>query len=87
MYEVVVAINIGIFTILALSVNIITGYIGQPTLGHAAFFGIGAYASAILTGRYGVPFLLSLPLSHFSIYSFFWCFFGDGCSLSLYFWN
>jgi len=63
MYEVVVAINIGIFTILALSVNIITGYIGQPTLGHAAFFGIGAYASAILTGRYGVPFLLSLPLS------------------------
>jgi len=63
MYEVVVAINIGIFTILALSVNIITGYIGQPTLGHAAFFGIGAYASAILTGKYGVPFLLSLPLS------------------------
>ncbi|MBE3113901.1 MAG: branched-chain amino acid ABC transporter permease [Actinobacteria bacterium] len=63
MYEVVVAVNIGIFTILALSVNIITGYIGQPTLGHAAFFGIGAYASAILTGKYGVPFLLSLPLS------------------------
>jgi len=53
MYEVVVAINIGIFTILALSVNIITGYIGQPTLGHAAFFGIGAYTSAILTGKYG----------------------------------
>ncbi|MBN2394911.1 MAG: branched-chain amino acid ABC transporter permease [Candidatus Atribacteria bacterium] len=63
MYEVVVAINVGIFIILALSVNIITGYIGQPTLGHAAFFGIGAYASAILTGRYGVPFLLALPLS------------------------
>lgn len=63
MYEVVVAVNIGIFTILALSVNIITGYIGQPTLGHAAFFGIGAYTSAILTGKYGVPFLLSLPLS------------------------
>lgn len=63
MYEVVVAINIGIFTMLALSVNIITGYIGQPTLGHAAFFGIGAYTSAILTGKYGVPFLLSLPLS------------------------
>ncbi len=63
MYEVVVAVNIGIFTILALSVNIITGYIGQPTLGHAAFFGIGAYSSAILTAKYGVPFLLSLPLS------------------------
>lgn len=63
MYEIVIAINVGIFALLALSVNIITGYIGQPTLGHAAFFGIGAYASAILTGKYGVPFLLSLPLS------------------------
>ncbi|MEA2021279.1 MAG: branched-chain amino acid ABC transporter permease [Candidatus Caldatribacteriota bacterium] len=63
MYEVVVAINIGIFIILALSINIIIGYIGQPTLGHAAFFGIGAYASAILTGKYGIPFILSLPLS------------------------
>jgi len=63
MYEIVVAINIGIFALLALSVNIIIGYIGQPTLGHAAFFGIGAYSSAILTGKYGLPFLLSLPLS------------------------
>ncbi|HDP37167.1 MAG TPA: branched-chain amino acid ABC transporter permease [Candidatus Atribacteria bacterium] len=63
MYEIVIAINVGIFVLLALSVNIITGYIGQPTLGHGAFFGIGAYASAILTGKYGVPFLLSLPLS------------------------
>jgi len=63
MYEIVIAINVGIFALLALSVNIITGYIGQPTLGHAAFFGIGAYSSAILTGKYGVPFLLSLPLS------------------------
>jgi len=63
MYEIVIAINVSIFALLALSVNIITGYIGQPTLGHAAFFGIGAYSSAILTGKYGVPFLLSLPLS------------------------
>lgn len=63
MYEIVIAINVGIFALLALSVNIIIGYIGQPTLGHAAFFGIGAYSSAILTGKYGLPFLLSLPLS------------------------
>lgn len=63
MYEIVIAINVGIFALLALSVNIIIGYIGQPTLGHAAFFGIGAYVSAILTGKYGVPFLVSLPLS------------------------
>ena len=35
-----------IFTLLALSLNIITGYAGQAMMGHAAFFGIGAYTAA-----------------------------------------
>ncbi|MDR3563611.1 MAG: branched-chain amino acid ABC transporter permease [Negativicutes bacterium] len=61
MYELVVAINIGIFVLLALSLNIITGYAGQPTLGHAAFFGFGAYAAAIMTGKLGMSFWLALP--------------------------
>ena len=61
MYEQVVAINIGIYMLLAMSLNIITGYAGQPTLGHAAFFGIGAYTSALLTAKAGWPFLLALP--------------------------
>jgi len=39
----------GIFTILALSLNLLLGYTGQLSLGHAAFFGIGAYTSALLT--------------------------------------
>ena len=51
-YYLVVAISLGIMVILALSINIITGYAGQPTLGHAAFLGIGAYASALLTTTY-----------------------------------
>jgi len=63
MYEVVVAINIGIFILLSLSLNIVTGYAGQPNIGHAAFFGIGAYTSAILTSKIGFNFLISLFLS------------------------
>ena len=38
----------GIFAILALSLNLLLGYTGQLSLGHAAFFGIGAYTSALL---------------------------------------
>ena len=38
-----------IFTLLALSLNLITGYAGQSMMGQAAFFGIGAYTAAILT--------------------------------------
>jgi branched-chain amino acid transport system permease protein len=63
MYEQVVAVNIGIFMLLALSLNIITGYAGQPTLGHAAFFGVGAYTSGLLTAKAGLSFWLALPLA------------------------
>ncbi len=45
-----------IWAVLALSLNILTGYAGQVSLGHAAFFGIGAYASAMLTVKAGWPF-------------------------------
>lgn len=52
--------QIGIFIISALGLNLILGFTGQFTLGHAAFMSIGAYTSAILTQNFGVPFLLSL---------------------------
>ena len=61
MYEQVVAINVGLAMLLAMSLNIITGFAGQPTLGHAAFYGIGAYTSALLTAKAGWPFFLALP--------------------------
>jgi branched-chain amino acid transport system permease protein len=63
MYILVVSISIGIFVILALSLNIITGYAGQPSIGHAAFFGIGAYFSAVMTSTYGISFWLAMPVS------------------------
>ena len=51
-----------IFAIVALGLNLLTGYAGQISLCHAAFFGVGAYATAILTQKVGVPFLLSLVI-------------------------
>lgn len=57
-YVISVSVFVGIWVALALSLNILTGYAGQVSLGHAAFFGIGAYASAVLAVRYGTPFWL-----------------------------
>jgi len=56
-----VVIMAGIFGVLALSLNLLLGYTGQLSLGHAAFFGIGAYASALLTLRLEWSFWLALP--------------------------
>lgn len=56
-------ILIGIYAIVCLSLNLLVGYAGLISLGHAAFFGIGAYASALLTVKLGVPFLLAVPLA------------------------
>lgn len=55
-YFISIAVFVGIYITLALSLNILTGYAGQVSLGHAAFFGIGAYTSAVLAVRYGMPF-------------------------------
>jgi branched-chain amino acid transport system permease protein len=48
-YHLHTLIMAGIFAVLALSLNLLLGYTGQLSLGHAAFFGIGAYASALLS--------------------------------------
>lgn len=61
-YIITVAVNIAIFALLALSLNIITGYAGQSAMGHAAFFGIGAYTSALMTNA-GINFWLTLPVA------------------------
>lgn len=53
----------GIYVLLGLSLNIIVGYVGLFNLGHAAFYAVGAYATAILSTRLHVPVLLLLPLS------------------------
>lgn len=52
---------VGIYSIVTLGLSLLMGYAGQVSLGHAAFFGIGAYTSGILTTTHGVnPFLAML---------------------------
>ena len=55
----------GVFTLMALGFDLVLGYLGELSLGHAAFFGIGAYATALLTRDLGVPFPLDLLLAAF----------------------
>ena len=55
-----VAINVGLAAIVCVGLNLLIGYAGQISLGHAGFFGLGAYCSAILTQRYGWPPTLAL---------------------------
>ncbi len=50
-----------IFIIGAIGLNLLTGFAGQISIGHAAFVGIGAYASAYFTANLGWPFWISLP--------------------------
>jgi len=47
----------GIYMVLAMSLNLITGVTGQLSLGHAAFYGIGAYTSALLSIKLGWGFI------------------------------
>jgi branched-chain amino acid transport system permease protein len=52
-----------IYAIVALGLNLLMGYGGQISVGHAAFFGIGAYTSAILSVDFGWSFWTALPAS------------------------
>jgi branched-chain amino acid transport system permease protein len=54
---------IGISIIAAVGLNILTGYCGQLSIGHAGFIAVGAYTSAILTSRFGVPFPAALIIA------------------------
>ena len=60
LYYIQVLIFIGIYSILALSLNLLNGYVGLLSIGHAAFYGIGAYASAKLVMELGMPFPLAM---------------------------
>lgn len=59
-YYVVNIILMGINVILAVSLNLINGFTGQFSIGHAGFMSIGAYASAIITYKLGLPFPLAI---------------------------
>lgn len=53
----------GIYMIVAIGYNILLGFGGQISLGHAAFIGLGAYITANLSIRFGVSFLVSIIIS------------------------
>jgi branched-chain amino acid transport system permease protein len=52
---------IGITIVAATGLNLLTGYCGQLSVGHAGFIAVGAFTSAVLTARMGLPFLVALP--------------------------
>src|SRR5262245_54939808 len=52
-----------VYAIALLGLNILTGYNGQISLGHGAFYAIGAYVTAILMDRFGVPYWLTIPIA------------------------
>jgi len=58
-----VIIFAGINLIVVLGLGLLLGFSGQVSIGHAAFYGIGAYASALLTLKLGLPFWIALPLA------------------------
>jgi branched-chain amino acid transport system permease protein len=53
------ATDIAILALFATSLNLLLGYTGLVSFGHAAYFGVGAYTCAILMKSYGVPFVLA----------------------------
>lgn len=60
-------IFIGIYSIVTISLCLLMGYAGQISLGHAAFYGMGAYGSAILTVKFGLnPWLALLAAAAFT---------------------
>jgi branched-chain amino acid transport system permease protein len=58
-----IAIRIAINATIAIGLNMLIGYTGQISLGHAGFFGLGAYGSGILTARFGWPSTAALPVT------------------------
>ena len=62
-YELSLLIQVGYLGIAALGLNILVGFTGQISIGHAAFFGFGAFASPYLNNKFGVPVFFAIPLA------------------------
>src|SRR4051794_3929685 len=60
-YSLDVLNRIGIAIIGALGLNILIGFTGQISIGHAAFLAVGAYTTALLEAKVGMPFFLAIP--------------------------
>lgn len=62
-YYIHLIVVIAIYTILLFGLDIVAGYTGEVSLGHAGLFGIGAYAGGLLFVKAGLPFWFALPAS------------------------
>lgn len=54
-YQIFIITLIGLYTMLTMGLSLVMGYAGQVSLGHATFYGVGAYATALLSVRFGLP--------------------------------
>src|SRR3954452_711985 len=62
-YWLSILIQIGIFSIAALGLNILVGFTGQISIGHAAFFLLGAFTSAYISNTLPIPVFFAIPLA------------------------
>lgn len=62
-YYLNIIIMFGVFSIFAVSLNFIVGYIGEISFGHAAFFGLGAYLTTLINQSLEISYWLSLPIA------------------------
>lgn len=60
-YVLHIAIMVLFYAVLATSLNLVVGYVGEFSLGHTAFLGTGAYTAAILSTQYGWPLWATIP--------------------------
>lgn len=62
-YWLAILIQIGYLGIAALGLNLLVGFTGQISIGHAAFFGLGAFSSAYLSSNFPIPVFFAIPLA------------------------
>lgn len=62
-YVLHIAIMVLFYAVLATSLNLVVGYVGEFSLGHTAFLGTGAYAAALLSTVYGWPIWATIPVA------------------------
>src|SRR6202161_923387 len=62
-YWLSISIPVGIFAIAALGLNILVGFTGQISIGHAAFFLFGAFSSAYISNNLPIPVFFAIPIA------------------------
>ena len=62
-YQLLLATQVIVYAVALLGLNILTGYNGQFSLGHGAFYAIGAYTTAILLDKTGIPYWATIPIA------------------------